>query len=104
MRSGVEYLRSLNDGRRVFVDGELVKDVTAHRAFREATRSVANLYDITAAPELRERMTYPLPKAGMSGAPHLSRPMIYSISGSPIISRAGAARFRADVFPDRRTK
>ncbi len=29
MRTGAEYLRSLNDGRRVFVDGERVKDVTA---------------------------------------------------------------------------
>ena len=44
MRTGAEYLRSLNDGRRVFVDGESVKDVTAHPAFRQAARSVANLY------------------------------------------------------------
>ena len=36
-------LRSLNDGRRVFVGGESVKDVTAHPAFRQAARSVANL-------------------------------------------------------------
>src|SRR5579864_1320727 len=64
MRSGTEYLRSLNDGRRVFVDGERVKDVTAHPAFREAARSVANLYDIAADPALRERMTFPSPKTG----------------------------------------
>jgi len=61
MRSGTEYLRSLNDGRRVFVDGERVKDVTAHPAFRQAARSVANLYDIAADPALRERMTFPSP-------------------------------------------
>ena len=53
MRTGAEYLRSLNDGRQVFLDGERVKDVTAHRAFREAARSVARLYDIAAAPEVR---------------------------------------------------
>jgi 4-hydroxyphenylacetate 3-monooxygenase len=64
MRTGPEYLRSLNDGRRVFVDGELVKDVTAHPAFRQAARSIAGLYDIAAAPELRERMTFPSPKTG----------------------------------------
>ena len=29
MRTGAEYLRSLKDGRGVFVDGERVKDVTA---------------------------------------------------------------------------
>jgi 4-hydroxyphenylacetate 3-monooxygenase len=64
MRTGADYLRSLNDGRRVFIDGERVKDVTAHPAFREAARSVANLYDIAAAPELRERMTFTSPKTG----------------------------------------
>jgi 4-hydroxyphenylacetate 3-monooxygenase len=64
MRTGAEFLRSLKDGRRVYLDGELVKDVTAHPAFREAARSIASLYDIAAAPELRERMTYTSPKTG----------------------------------------
>src|SRR3984957_12213006 len=64
MRTGDDYLRSLDDGRRVFVDGETVKDVTAHPAFRQAARSIAMLYDIAAAPELRERMTFTSPKTG----------------------------------------
>src|SRR3981081_859088 len=64
MRTGSEYLRSLNDGRQVFVDGERVKDVTTHLAFREAVRSIARLFDIAAAPEMRERMTFPSPKTG----------------------------------------
>ena len=64
LRTGSDYLRSLNDGRQVFVDGERVKDVTAHPAFREAARSVARLYDIAAAPELRERMTFVSPRTG----------------------------------------
>jgi 4-hydroxyphenylacetate 3-monooxygenase len=64
MRSGADYLRALNDGRRVFVDGEPVKDVTTHPAFRQAARSIAELYDIAAAPELRERMTFTSPKTG----------------------------------------
>jgi 4-hydroxyphenylacetate 3-monooxygenase len=62
MRTGADYLRSLNDGRHVFLDGEAVKDVTVHPAFRQAARSIANLYDIAAAPELRERMTFVSPK------------------------------------------
>src|SRR5205807_5541773 len=33
-------------------------------AFREAARSVARLYDIAAAPDMRERMTFPSPKTG----------------------------------------
>src|SRR5580658_5534986 len=64
MRTGSEYLRSLNDGRRVFVDGERVKDVTSHPAFRQAARSIANLFDVAADPALRERMTFRSPKTG----------------------------------------
>jgi 4-hydroxyphenylacetate 3-monooxygenase len=64
LRSGSDYLKSLNDGRQVFVDGEKVADVTRHPAFREAARSVARLYDIAAAPENRERMTFTSPKTG----------------------------------------
>jgi 4-hydroxyphenylacetate 3-monooxygenase len=62
MRTGAEYLRSLKDGRRVFIDGERVKDVTEHPAFAQAARSVAALFDIAADPALRDRMTYPSPK------------------------------------------
>jgi 4-hydroxyphenylacetate 3-monooxygenase len=64
MRTGSDYLRSLNDGRQVFVDGECIKDVTQHVAFREAARSVARLYDIAAEPALRERMTFTSPRTG----------------------------------------
>ncbi len=64
MRSGADYLKSLNDGRQVFVEGERVKDVTTHLAFREAARSVARLYDIAADPANRELMTFASPKTG----------------------------------------
>jgi 4-hydroxyphenylacetate 3-monooxygenase len=64
LRSGAEYLRSLNDGRAVYVDGERVRNVTEHPAFREATRSAARLYDIAADPANRERMTFTSPSSG----------------------------------------
>jgi 4-hydroxyphenylacetate 3-monooxygenase len=64
MRTGADYLSSLNDGRRVFVDGEAIKDVTAHPAFRQAARSIATLYDIASDPANRERMTFASPKTG----------------------------------------
>src|ERR1700730_11593041 len=64
MRSGADYLRSLKDGRCIYVDGERVKDVTVHPAFREAAKSVARLFDIAAVPEHRAVMTYPSPKTG----------------------------------------
>ena len=51
-------------GRQGFVDGEGVADVSRHKAFREAARSVARLYDIAAAPKNREVMTFTSPKTG----------------------------------------
>src|SRR3954470_10033550 len=64
LRTGSEYLRSLNDGRQVFLDGECVADVSRHKAFSEAARSVARLYDIAAEPANRELMTFASPKTG----------------------------------------
>jgi 4-hydroxyphenylacetate 3-monooxygenase len=64
LRTGEEYLRSLDDGRAVFVDGDMVRSVTTHPAFREAARSAAKLYDIAADPTLRERMTFTSPTSG----------------------------------------
>lgn len=64
LRTGADYLESLRDGRQVFVDGEKVKDVSTHPAFAGSARSLARLFDIAAAPEMRERMTFTSPKTG----------------------------------------
>jgi len=64
LRTGDDYLRSLRDGRRVYVDGQCVTDVTTHPAFAGGAKSLANLFDIAAAPENRERMTFTSPKTG----------------------------------------
>jgi 4-hydroxyphenylacetate 3-monooxygenase len=64
MRTGAEYLRSLDDGRQIFLDGERVGKVTGHVAFRQAARQLANLFDVAAAPAMRERMTFTSPKTG----------------------------------------
>jgi 4-hydroxyphenylacetate 3-monooxygenase len=55
--TGQEYLESIRDGRRVYVGSELVEDVTAHPAFRNAARSFAMIYDRKRAPENRDVMT-----------------------------------------------
>jgi 4-hydroxyphenylacetate 3-monooxygenase len=80
LRTGADYLRALQDGRQTFVDGERVADVTRHPAFREAARSVARLYDIAAAPENRELMTFPSPA-----------------TGSPVLRAYQIPRTRADL-------
>jgi 4-hydroxyphenylacetate 3-monooxygenase len=45
LMTGRDYLDSIRDGRRVYVGGELVEDVTTHPAFRNAARSFADIYD-----------------------------------------------------------
>ena len=55
--TGEDYLASLRDGRRVYIGGERVDDVTAHAAFRNAARSFAMIYDRKRAPENRDVMT-----------------------------------------------
>lgn len=65
MRSGAEFLESIReDGRRVYCDGELVKDVTTHPGFRGAAHSLAGLFDVAADPANRELMTFPSPATG----------------------------------------
>ncbi|MBV9967251.1 MAG: Pyoverdin chromophore biosynthetic protein pvcC, partial [Alphaproteobacteria bacterium] len=41
--TGAEYIDSLKDGREVYINGERVRDVTIHPAFRNSVRSVARL-------------------------------------------------------------
>ena len=58
LMTGQDYLESIRDGRRVYVGGELVEDVTAHPAFRNAAHSFAMIYDRKRAPENRDVMTF----------------------------------------------
>ena len=58
-KTGAEHIKSLQDGRTVYLDGELVGDVTTHSAFRNSVRSAAALYDYQARPENIELMTFP---------------------------------------------
>ena len=55
--TGAQYLESLRDAREVFIDGEKVSDVTRHPSFRNASRSVARLYDALHHPDTRDTLT-----------------------------------------------
>jgi 4-hydroxybutyryl-CoA dehydratase/vinylacetyl-CoA-Delta-isomerase len=45
MMTGEEYKKSLNDGRRVFLEGELVEDMVNHPVFKVPVATSARLYD-----------------------------------------------------------
>lgn len=63
-RSGKDYIAGLRDGRRVFIDGEYVSDVTTHPAFRGAIESIAQVYDLANDPNNAAVMTFPSPATG----------------------------------------
>ena len=64
VKSGDKHLELLRDGREVFLRGERVADVTDHGAFRNSVQSAAALYDVQAAPENLELLTYASPDTG----------------------------------------
>ncbi len=63
-RDGKAHIASLRDGRAVYLNGEAIRDVTTHPAFRNAIRSSADLYDLQADPQHIEALTFESPKTG----------------------------------------
>lgn len=61
VKTGEHHLRSLQDGRDVYIHGAKVPDVTVHRAFKNSVQSAAGLYDVQAAPEHIETLTFESP-------------------------------------------
>lgn len=63
-RTGQDYIESLQDGRTVWFDGDLVKDITTHKAFRNTVRSIAGFYDLMNDEKTREILTVNDPEFG----------------------------------------
>jgi 4-hydroxyphenylacetate 3-monooxygenase len=64
IRRGEEYLESLRDGRRLWLMGQRVEDVTTHPALAGCARSVAAVYDLQHDPMRRDLLTMPSPTTG----------------------------------------
>ena len=58
VKTGADHIKSLRDGRTVYLDGKLIDDVTTHKAFKNSVASSAALYDFQARPENLELMTF----------------------------------------------
>lgn len=67
--TGEEYLKSLQDGREIYIYGERVKDVTTHPAFRNAAASVAQLYDALHKPEMQDSLCWNTDTAAAAAIP-----------------------------------
>ena len=57
IRTGDEYRDSIRDNREVFMNGERVKDVTAHSMFKPLIDIRARMYDMAHDPVTRDIMT-----------------------------------------------
>ena len=71
-KTGSQHLKSLSDGRVVFLNGARVEDPVNHAAFRNATRTVAHLYDLQS--DDPERMTFRSPTSGGQVGRHWQLP------------------------------
>ena len=60
--TGRRYIESLRDGREVWIDGEQVRDVTVHPAFKLMIGALARVYDLQNSPPYRDEMTFVDPK------------------------------------------
>ena len=60
-KTGKQHLKSLRDGREVYLNGKKIDDVTKHPAFKNAVAATANLYDFQSDPENIEYMTFESP-------------------------------------------
>jgi aromatic ring hydroxylase len=67
--TGAEYIESLRDDREVYLNGERVKDVTEHPAFRNPIPMTARLYDALHDPKYKDVLTAPT-DTGSGGYTH----------------------------------
>jgi aromatic ring hydroxylase len=64
IRTGKEYVDSLRDGRHLYIDGKLVRDVTEYAPLQGVIQTIAHLYDEQHDAQLQDLLTYLSPTTG----------------------------------------
>jgi len=64
LRTGAQYRDSLKDGRNIWINGERVKDVTQHPAFKPIVDIRARIYDLAHEKATKPIMSYRDAKSG----------------------------------------
>ena len=62
--SGEEYISSLKDGRKVWLDGEEISDVTTHRTLKPTLTTLARYYDMVNDPSYDDVLRFTSPSTG----------------------------------------
>jgi 4-hydroxyphenylacetate 3-monooxygenase len=58
IRTGEQYRAALHDGREIWIDGERVRDVTVHPAFKPIVDAKARMYDMANEPAYAAMMAF----------------------------------------------
>ncbi len=66
LKTGTQYRESLRDGRKLYIDGKRVEDVTAYVPLQGVIDTLAALYDDQHDPAYRDILTYTSPSSGES--------------------------------------
>ena len=61
IKTGKQYINSLRDGRRLYIDGKVVSDVTAYKPLQGVIGAIASLCDDQHDPAYRDVLTYKSP-------------------------------------------
>jgi 4-hydroxyphenylacetate 3-monooxygenase len=64
IRTGQQFLEALKDDRRIFMDGDEIRDIAHDPRTAGAARTLAELYDMQHDPALAEQMTFASPSSG----------------------------------------
>lgn len=64
LRSPDEYIQSLRDGRKVYMDGQIINDVTKYPRFKEAAEHLALSFKMAQDPELKKYLVSSCPESG----------------------------------------
>jgi len=70
LKTGKQHIKSLKDGREVYLDGKLINDVTRHPAYQNVVESIGKLYDFLSHSKNKDLMTF---KATDNGSKRANR-------------------------------
>src|SRR3984893_17114216 len=64
IKTGKQYVDSLRDGRKLFIDGKVVTDVTTYAPLQGVIHTIASLYDDQHQARFRDVLTFRSPTTG----------------------------------------
>src|ERR1700677_2069584 len=92
-RTGRQYIEGLRDDRQIYIDGELIRDVTRYAPFRGVINELAQLYDHQQEAAFKEVLTYRSPTSGDA----VSTSFLLPASLAEVESRLRGERTRAEL-------